>query len=189
MAGYVYVIENSDGKTKIGKTTNIKRRFGEIERQSGTNIVNKYVSPLVRYYSKLETDVLDQFKDYRLNGEWFSCDFHRVESFVNSLDLSEYMLTNEIVDEPSDDKKMSVPVMSIISLLRENNSNRKSVEDLALLLSSDIDILLNRIDVLEDKVMMYEDAGCHIDYPKKGIESDSQKKMTEMFERHAKLFG
>ena len=189
MAGYVYAIENSDKKIKIGKTTNTKRRFGEIERQSGTVIVHKYVSPLVRYYSKLESDVLNHFKDFRLNGEWFSCDFDSVKSFVNSLNLSEYMLTNEVDDDPTDDKKMSASVMSIILLLRENNSNRKLVEDLALLLSSDIDVLLNRIDVLEDKLMAYEESGVHVDYPKKDIESDSQKKMAEMFERHAKLFG
>lgn len=188
MAGYVYVVENENHKVKIGMTVDPDRRIATLETQGGYKIISRYVTPSLKYYSRLESDLHRKFSDCRDIGEWFNIDFNTVVDYVESMDLSLYVFEEDNDDEDSETFQHAF-IKVFMMMKRRIPVLNETIDILVSLWSNDVDILLNRIEVLEDKLTAYEDAGCHVDYPKKDIESDSQKKMAEMFERHAKLFG
>ena len=70
---YVYVMLNSDGKVKIGKTKNIQQRYQSLcgSNSGGSKIERCLVSPSTYLYT-LETIMHDKFDRFRIpNTEWF----------------------------------------------------------------------------------------------------------------------
>jgi hypothetical protein len=70
---YIYLILNSDGKLKIGKTKNIQQRFQSLSGSNGggSKIVKILVSPSTYLYT-IETIMHDKFVRFRIpNTEWF----------------------------------------------------------------------------------------------------------------------
>jgi T5orf172 domain. len=70
MAGYVYVIENENGRVKIGKSVDPEKRIMSIQMISGYKVVRKYITPELHQYSKLETFFHNHFNENRSIGEW-----------------------------------------------------------------------------------------------------------------------
>lgn len=68
---YLYLIENEIGMVKIGITNNYEQRFESIRTGSGISIV-KYSVFKYRFSSELEKIILEKFKDFSSNGEWFN---------------------------------------------------------------------------------------------------------------------
>lgn len=70
---YIYVMLNSVGKIKIGKTSNIQQRYQSLSgsNSQGNAIVKVCCSPATYLYT-LETDLHRCFSKYRIeNTEWF----------------------------------------------------------------------------------------------------------------------
>jgi len=86
--GAVYLIENSNGMVKIGKSFNPKERIKCIETQGNITIKNPFITEKSEEYSKLETALHKHFKMNRVKGEWFFAPFedikkHLLEIFPN----------------------------------------------------------------------------------------------------------
>lgn len=188
MAGYVYVIENENHKVKIGMTVNPEKRISVLETQGGYKIISKYISPSIKRCSRLENELHKHFAESRSVGEWFDVDFNAVVSYVKSLDLSVY-----VFEEPDDDNNggsgKNWIAYDYVEMTHKIWDMEDGIRELYHVWVDDIDTLLNRIEVLEDKIAVYEDTGEVIPYPKKKIEEESQRRMKEMFESHEKLFG
>jgi len=81
---YVYVIQNSLGIVKIGIANNPTKRFKAISANSGLPVTAFHLSPLCLNYQAVEKALLAQFKEFRVEGEWFKgIDFKTV---CNALD-------------------------------------------------------------------------------------------------------
>ena len=63
--------------TKIGISSDVSRRHEELQRQSGRELEIKYVSKEMSYKlaKQIESDLHEDFSDYRLYGEWFSVSY------------------------------------------------------------------------------------------------------------------
>lgn len=67
--GIVYVLGTPGSRTvKIGTTTNLRKRLGDIQRMSPVPLEALWTCPGGR---DLETQLHRHFKDLRLHGEWF----------------------------------------------------------------------------------------------------------------------
>jgi len=73
--GYVY-IAGAEGKLKIGKSRNPKKRIRGIENAAGLNFDLTFISDKIENYSQIEKEMHIAFKDERIKGEWFSIDFN-----------------------------------------------------------------------------------------------------------------
>ena len=98
----VYFIRNKyTGYVKIGKTTDLKRRFKEIE--NGFHFLgldtHELILEAIAYcpygvdYSKVETYYHRLFKDYRKNGEWFDITY---DQLMNTL-IVDYVVNGVLV--------------------------------------------------------------------------------------------
>lgn len=98
----VYFIRNKyTGYLKIGKTTDLKRRFKEIE--NGFHFLgldtHELILEAITYcpygvdYSKVETYYHHLFKDYRKNGEWFDITY---DQLMNTL-IVDYVINGVLV--------------------------------------------------------------------------------------------
>lgn len=70
---YVYIMLNSNGKVKIGKTKDIYKRYLSLcgSNSQGNEITDVFVSPCT-YINTLETIMHDKFAKYRIpKTEWF----------------------------------------------------------------------------------------------------------------------
>lgn len=88
---YIYVMLNSDGKVKIGKTKNIQQRYQSLcgSNSGGSKIERCLVSPSTYLYT-LETIMHDRFNKYRIpNTEWF----------YDKYEPTGEMLFNKVVNE------------------------------------------------------------------------------------------
>lgn len=68
--GYVYIIRShATNEIKIGKTTNPQKRLNDIRMYVG----NIHVIGIIESdsYSGIEKQMHDEFKEYRVRGEWF----------------------------------------------------------------------------------------------------------------------
>lgn len=77
---YIYVIQNSTGKVKIGKTKNIKQRIRSLggSNGQGNEIINVYCSEPT-YLDSLETIMHSKFNVYRIpNTEWFQSEDNKL---------------------------------------------------------------------------------------------------------------
>ena len=100
---YIYVIENyPQGNIKIGKSSNVKRRFQSLSGSNGggNRLVKFAVSPVTYLYS-LEVTMHTHFHQFRIKGtEWFDgtkITFDEVVAYLDSLlSQSSYERCNEI---------------------------------------------------------------------------------------------
>ena len=69
---YIYVLLNSAGNVKIGKTTNMAQRIQSLSGSNGAGnkIIKWYCSPAT-YLHNIEKISHDHFSYARLSGEWF----------------------------------------------------------------------------------------------------------------------
>lgn len=97
---YIYVMKNSVGKIKIGKTKNIYKRYLSLSgsNSQGNDITNVYCSPATYLYS-MEWMMHDHFKDFRIKGtEWFEgVSYKEIVDFLNTnLESENYKTCNEL---------------------------------------------------------------------------------------------
>ena len=70
---YIYVMLNSEGKIKIGRTCNIQQRYQSLSgsNSQGNQIIKVCCSPAT-YLSSIERIMHEKFDKYRISGtEWF----------------------------------------------------------------------------------------------------------------------
>lgn len=99
---YIYVMLNSQGNIKIGKTTNIIQRIQSLSGSNGggNKITKVYVSPST-WLQSLEGTCHSHYEWYRVKGtEWFKgkdITFNEVCDYVDSLFYSKgYETCNEL---------------------------------------------------------------------------------------------
>lgn len=86
---YIYVILNSSGNVKIGKTTNIENRIRSLSgsNAAGERIISVYVSPATWIHS-IEGTCHNHYHYARIGGEWFDgckVEFDEVVEYVDGL--------------------------------------------------------------------------------------------------------
>lgn len=107
---YIYVLKNSAGNIKIGKTTNLAQRVQSLSGSNGAGnkIVQWYCSPST-YLHNLEKICHDRFGYARLAGEWFDGTkviFNEVVEYVESLFANnDYVRCNELRKQVIEEKK------------------------------------------------------------------------------------
>ncbi|RKZ87675.1 MAG: hypothetical protein DRR19_13375 [Candidatus Parabeggiatoa sp. nov. 1] len=77
----IYIIDTGE-RVKIGISKVPERRILDLENSGGFTAIQTYISECP-YAEKLEKQVLDDFSDYRVNGEWFeNVSFHKIYAYV-----------------------------------------------------------------------------------------------------------
>ena len=98
---YIYVLLNSAGNIKIGKTTNLEQRIQSLSGSNGAGnrIVKWYCSPAT-WLHNIEKSVHEHFNYARLSGEWFDGTkvlFDEAVEYMESLFMSkDYERCNEL---------------------------------------------------------------------------------------------
>ena len=83
-SGYLYIIQKKNKLVKIGISKNPEKRISAIETHNGEVSVNKFVSEKLLNYMEIEKLMHNNFKDFRVRGEWFNVDFNIVvETFAS----------------------------------------------------------------------------------------------------------
>ena len=107
---YIYVLKNSAGNSKIGKTTNIAQRVQSLSASNsgGFEITDVWVSKST-YLSSIEKIAHDHFAYARMSGEWFNgikVSFDEAVEYVKSLFASrDYERCNELRRKVIEEKK------------------------------------------------------------------------------------
>jgi len=107
---YIYVLLNSAGNVKVGKTTNMAQRIQSLSGSNGggETIVNWYCSPATWLYT-IEKIAHDHFAYARMSGEWFNgikVSFDEAVEYVKSLFTSrDYERCNELRRKIVEEKK------------------------------------------------------------------------------------
>lgn len=95
----VYVIENQNGKIKIGRTKDFVRRVRSIETQGCIEIIRDWSSPMATNAAQIERDLHKFFGNKRVIGEWFDIPF---EDAVKEAKSKSYIVNHK---DKGDDKK------------------------------------------------------------------------------------
>jgi hypothetical protein len=82
IAGYVYLLESSNGCYKIGKTRKIEKRLYQLLREYPLEIKVLHYIPC-RDHTKAENYLHKFFEDYRLQGDWFRLDKEQIDWLKN----------------------------------------------------------------------------------------------------------
>ena len=107
---YIYVLLNSAGSIKIGKTTNLNNRIQSLSgsNAAGEEIIDYYCSPATWLHS-LEKIAHDHFGYARMSGEWFDgikVGFDEVVNYIKSLfESDDYEHCNELRRKIIEEKK------------------------------------------------------------------------------------
>ena len=107
---YIYVIENSIGHIKIGKTKNISQRLKTLSGSNcgGVKPERLYCSPAT-FLDSIEKTCHNHFHFARLSGEWFDgtkLEFNDVVEYVNGLFYTNsYASCNEMRKKINDNKR------------------------------------------------------------------------------------
>ena len=107
---YIYVLLNSAGSIKIGKTTNLQNRIQSLSgsNAAGEHIVNWYCSPAT-WLHNIEKIAQSYFSYARMSGEWFDgtkVTFSEAIEYVESLFKSaDYQRCNELRRKINEEKK------------------------------------------------------------------------------------
>ena len=184
MTGYVYIIENENGRVKIGKSTNPKVRVMSIKSQSGYNIISSHFSPPLYQYSELESYLHGIFKESRVIGEWFDINYETVVSYFESLDLSRWNIepTKEEKEKTSNFIKYLIKdldecLQNCINGLhpadidkinkRLDNMNHISdkIDKRSIIIEKYINNLYDQIDTLQSKLIYIEEQGIKVKFP------------------------
>lgn len=80
--GNIYVIENENGKIKIGKSINPTNRIHDIERIGGFNAISTYITNEMPNYSEFEIFLHRKYKKHRVIGEWFNLNFEETVLYI-----------------------------------------------------------------------------------------------------------
>lgn len=90
---YLYVLENSQGNIKIGKSSNIKERIRSLSNSNsgGNKLIRVAISPPT-YITFLERTLHEHYHTYRLDGEWF--DGHKI-SFEDIVEFIDTKIFND----------------------------------------------------------------------------------------------
>lgn len=75
---HVYIVEFSDGLVKVGISQNPSSRLRTLETQRGLLITRKKISTATLNASRIEHSLHKTFRDYRLEGEYFNCDYEEI---------------------------------------------------------------------------------------------------------------
>lgn len=74
--GYVYVVgKHEHGPTKIGITTNARKRVIDLENANGERFRHIWVSDRCSNFAAIEKQLHEKFSKYRTVGEWFFMPF------------------------------------------------------------------------------------------------------------------
>lgn len=92
--GAVYVMQAGD-RVKIGRSQTPERRVRGLEMQGGARASKRYVTPMHEGYVATEKAAHSIFRDRRVLGEWFKCDFERAKEEVHRL----FAAVGEVTDE------------------------------------------------------------------------------------------
>ena len=79
-----YLMTDSSGYIKIGKTTDVYKRF--LSMRTG-NPTLKIIASLEK---DIETELLLKFKDKKISGEWFSLDKEELHNLMKDFQFPEY---------------------------------------------------------------------------------------------------
>lgn len=98
---YIYVLLNSAGSIKIGKTTNLPNRIQSLSgsNAAGEYIVDWYCSPAT-WLHNIEKIAHDHFRYARMSGEWFDgtkVQFNEAVRYIQTLfESKDYARCNEL---------------------------------------------------------------------------------------------
>ena len=107
---YIYVLLNSAGSIKIGKTTNLPNRIQSLSgsNAAGEYIIDWYCSPAT-WLHNLEKIAHSHFSYARMSGEWFDgtkIAFDETVEYVKSLfESDDYERCNELRKKIIEEKK------------------------------------------------------------------------------------
>ena len=107
---YIYILLNSVGNIKIGKTTNLEQRIQSLSGSNGAgNKINQWYCSPATYLDKIEKICHDHFYYARLSGEWFDgtkVSFDETVKYLESLFTSkDYERCNELRRKFIDEKR------------------------------------------------------------------------------------
>lgn len=83
--GTVYIIKTESNKVKIGRSKTPEKRINVLRTQSGSEILESYISEVCSNYEKLELEMHKIFKTNRKIGEWFEIDFSKAVETLKGL--------------------------------------------------------------------------------------------------------
>lgn len=86
--GHIYILENSQGFIKIGRSKNPKLRIRTLETQGNIEIKRTYTSEKLDDCGHFERVMHRKFKNYLLKGEWFSAAFEDAKNEIEKLILA-----------------------------------------------------------------------------------------------------
>jgi len=84
-SGHVYLIKNSRGQVKIGRSIDPDHRIKCIETQNGEMAEEIFISEVVLDYYTMEKYLHRIFSKFDRTGEWFNIDFNEAKLQVESL--------------------------------------------------------------------------------------------------------
>lgn len=71
----IYIMKSNDGKVKIGVSKCPNKRKKNLESLLNIQILEKYETELCSNSYQIESIMHKYFSDYRIYGEWFSCEY------------------------------------------------------------------------------------------------------------------
>lgn len=83
--GHVYLIENSNGYVKIGRSINPKTRIASILTQGNISAKNIFISPSHDLFYEVERTLHRIYENNRLLGEWFSISFYEAKQRIEKI--------------------------------------------------------------------------------------------------------
>lgn len=83
--GYLYLLENRDGKEKIGRSLNPQNRIRSIETQGNLSVKNFFISHITKKHTETESKMHRKFKENREKGEWFNIPFATAKEYLQLL--------------------------------------------------------------------------------------------------------
>lgn len=81
----VYVLLANDETVKIGITKDFDTRVRTIRTTSGKEVIKTYHTDFCSNAEKLESLAKNHFMDYRILGEWFSCNYCDAVKYIKRL--------------------------------------------------------------------------------------------------------
>lgn len=152
--GFVYVISYSDGMVKVGKTRDFKTRVASL---SNGRFITECYCVLTGDYSKSERETHRNLGEFKVHGEYFSCDFSFAVSKLNENITKPQDISDSDISKKQKEKDASM--MSIIDRVEISCDNSKSTEcNLSvhksyLFLLKEFVIVTSKIkDLIEDKL-------------------------------------
>ena len=105
--GYVYLIWSSFGLYKIGRTSNVEKRFAKLKYERYPDPLKLIFAMLVQNQFEVEEELHRKFRKKRVYGEWFDLDEYDLWCFavqaqvyiMQTLVEAKFWLREEITDD------------------------------------------------------------------------------------------